>query len=154
MDPNVIVNEQKVGPQVLITLRPGPQLLTLAAGGNRTQLLHSRTAPIGLRALGTARIAPLATATFSLMYGHGGSIALQEVGDDVVFRAYSRGTEQTSTAQKTGLLAYDTLDTSTPMFHAKLVAMLPMLSLVERNGSDGPISATMSTTSTCCTWLY
>ena len=29
------------------------------------------------------------------------------------------------------------------MFHAKLAAMLPMLDLVERNGGDGPVAATM-----------
>ena len=139
MDPNVIVNERKQGPAVLITQRPTPQLLVLTAGGNRAELLHSLTAPIRRRALGTARLAPLATATFSLMYGHDGSIALQVVDDDTVDRAYSRGTAQTGTAQKTGLLGYSTLDTSTPMFHAKLAAMLPMLDLVERNGGDGPV---------------
>jgi len=139
MDPNVIVNERKVGPQVLITQRPTPQLLVLAAGGNRAELLHSLTAPIRVRALGTARLAHLATATYCLMYGLDGSIALQVVDDDTVDRAYSRGTAQTGTAQKTGLLGYSTLDTSTPMFHAKLAAMLPMLDLVERNGGDGPV---------------
>ena len=139
MDPNVIVNERKEGPAVLITQRPTPQLLVLAAGGNRAELLHSLTALIRLRALGTARLAPLATATYSLMYGLDGSIALQVVDDDTVDRAYSRGTAQTGTAQKTGLLGYSTLDTSTPMFHAQLVALLPTLGLVERNGGDGPV---------------
>ena len=139
MDPNVIVNERKVGPQVLITQRPTPQLLVLAAGGNRAELLHSLTAPIRVRALGTARLAHLATATYCLMYGLDGSIALQVVDDDTVDRAYSRGTAQTGTAQKTGLLGYSTLDTSTPMYHVQLAAMLPRLGLVNLDGSDGPV---------------
>ena len=139
MNPNLIADEEDLGPQKLITRAPYPQLAVLAAGGHRAELLHSLTAETELLARGTARIAPLARTTYSLMYGHGGSMALQVVGDDKVHRAYSRGTAQTMTAQKTGLLGYSTLDTSTPMFHAKLAAMLPMLDLVERNGGDGPV---------------
>ena len=99
MDPNVIVNEQKAGPQVLITQRPTPQLLVLAAGGNRAELLHPWR---GHLAFGTARFAHLATATYCLMYGLDGSIALQVVDDDTVDH-FSAATLQTRTAQKTGL---------------------------------------------------
>ena len=139
MNPNVICNERPEGPRVLITLRPGPQLLVLAAGGNRAELLHSLTASTELLARGTARIAPLATTTYRLMYGPDGSRAVQVVEDDTVERAYSRGTTQTATAQKTGLLGYVTLDTSTPMYHVQLTAMMPMFGLVDTDGSDGSV---------------
>ena len=140
MNPDSITGPlHNTGPRMLIKQSPAPQLAVLTASGDLRALRHSLTAPIGLRALGTARLRPLAGATFSLMYGLDGSRALQAVDDDVVERAYSRGTAQIGTAQKTGLLGYSTLDTSTPMFHAKLAALLPMLGIVERNGSVGPV---------------
>jgi len=145
MDPAVIVNERaSAGPQELITKKPGPQLQVLAAEGNRGELLHSRTASTELLARGTARLAPLARRTFSLMYSHDGSKALQAVHDDTVDRAYSRGTAQTGTAQKTGLLGYVTLDTSTPIFHVQLAAILPRLGLVNLDGGNGPVLRNLS----------
>ena len=136
-EPYHIVDSKAAGPKELITQAPVPQLIALAGGGNRRELLHWRAAPAHLHVRGTALLAHLSTRVFGLLYGEDGNRAVIVVGDDVVHRAYSRGTKQSATALRTGRGCFDALDPKTPMFHATLAAGLRDLEIINADGSAG-----------------